>query len=174
MTDITALIAEGRGFAEGSTSARATLLRDLADALAAESKRADDAEREMHARELHHFETEQQLADLTAEVTRLRAEWDGEREVTEAVRSERDALAAVIEQAKAATRLPAPVGAWSYLSHVDLILLSADTASVLATHDARIIREFAERVRARWAPDTCPWVGALDDEAERIEREAGA
>lgn len=39
-TDIPTLVAEARGFAAGSESARATLLRDLADAIEAEHRRA--------------------------------------------------------------------------------------------------------------------------------------
>lgn len=43
----------------------------------------------------------------------------------------------------------------------------------LAEHDAQMLRDFARRVRAQWAPETCTWVGALDDEADRIEEEQG-
>jgi len=40
----------------------------------------------------------------------------------------------------------------------------------LPANDAQVLRDFAGRVRAQWAPETCPWVGALDDEADRIEK----
>lgn len=90
------LVAELEGFAAGSESARATLMRDAAAALTAVSAERDavirdldagfaesdhlsakyyqrmrDAEREMHARELHHFEEEQISADLRADRDRL-------------------------------------------------------------------------------------------------------
>jgi len=34
---------------------------------------------------------------------------------------------------------------------------------------ASVLRDYAERVRAQWDPELCPWVGAIDDEAARIE-----
>lgn len=46
----------------------------------------------------------------------------------------------------------------------------------LVEHDrevrAQAMEDMAERVRAEWAANgaRCPWVGALDDEAERIRK----
>lgn len=43
---------------------------------------------------------------------------------------------------------------------------------VIRRIQADALRDMATRVRAEWASKkrTCPWVGALEDEADRIER----
>lgn len=33
----------------------------------------------------------------------------------------------------------------------------------------RALREAAAKARANWAPQPCPWVGFLDDEADRVD-----
>lgn len=78
-----------------------SLVARLADALEAAEARAAEAEAEMHARELHHFEVEQ---DLAAE----RAGREVERQMlgnvpvlVAGLEAERDAALAVIEKARA-------------------------------------------------------------------------
>lgn len=34
----------------------------------------------------------------------------------------------------------------------------------------KALRDMAARVREEWNPNVCPWVGALDDEATRLEQ----
>ena len=51
----------------------------------------------------------------------------------------------------------------------DLILASP----VIRRIQADTLRSMAARVRREWFPHTCPWVGYLDDEATRIEKEMG-
>lgn len=99
---------ELRGFSEVSTSARATLMRDAADTI-------DALVREMHARELHHFEVAQ----------------------------DRDALAAVVEKVRGV--IGAEIGWESPAILIDRIqwALSTAPADALAEHDARLIEGLA-------------------------------
>ena len=93
MTDQTnaELIAELRGFAGDTQSARASLMRDAADALEAAEKRAAQAEREnrQHRKDLAEWEKVHAPAWIDAR----------DRQIAEA-RAERNQLAAVVEQAR--------------------------------------------------------------------------
>lgn len=63
------------------------------------------------------------------------------------------------------TRKPDPI-------HIDNID-GLHAATWLAEHDAQVLEALADRVRADWAPETCPWVGALDDAAAEYRKGAG-
>lgn len=79
MKTVEQLIAETFDFRGGSIDG-AYLDSRLARALRAEHQRAEEAVREMHARELHHFEAETALEEAKAELDRLRAAHAGEWE----------------------------------------------------------------------------------------------
>ncbi|MGN6723348.1 MAG: hypothetical protein ACTHJM_12130 [Marmoricola sp.] len=75
---------------------------------------------------------------------------------------QREALASLIDEA------------YPYTVHGGLrkcaeAILASDW---LREHDAKVIEAAAAKARAAWAPNPCPWVGFLDDEAKAI-REAG-
>lgn len=38
----------------------------------------------------------------------------------------------------------------------------------------QLLHDLAQKYRALWAPEPCPWVGALDDEAKLIAKELSA
>lgn len=65
MTDnIPALITKARAFADRNNGMDwQGRIRELADALEAEHQRAEGVVREMHARELHHFEAERAMSE---------------------------------------------------------------------------------------------------------------
>ena len=65
-TDIEALIAEARSHPTIAGKATVGLIDRLADALESVAAERDAAIKEMHARELHHFEEEQKSAALHA------------------------------------------------------------------------------------------------------------
>lgn len=94
-TDIPALIAEARSVVERHGMTHSTILIDrLTDALEATVK-------EMHARELHHFEEEQARAHAEAEVAQA-AEWAQiGRAHRERVEAERDRYRAALEDIRA-------------------------------------------------------------------------
>jgi hypothetical protein len=105
------------------------------------------------------FNLATELVRVSEENTRLAAEV---AKLTE----ERDGLAAVIEAAVAWEKLVDETGMQG-LREVLSCSLTATLAARDAEKKAEALEELAARVRSEWAPGTCPWVGALDDEAKR-------
>jgi hypothetical protein len=134
MTDITALIAQARvsvqahadflssmRITHGKTDRLYQQIARLADALEATVK-------EMHARELHHFEEEQARAEAEAERDRYRAEAESARKTGERILADALGYRAAIEEALGVRldhTLPTHRAWPRYQDDVDRILIRA-------------------------------------------------